>query len=72
MHILMAGAQEDHDAADERTERREVLSALLAEAVPNPEDREAEPLVREGDELSPERLNALRKAGVLTAGEVKS
>jgi DNA-directed RNA polymerase subunit beta len=49
---------------DERTERREVLGALLTEAVPNPEDREGEPLAREGDELSPERLSGFRKSGI--------
>ena len=49
---------------DERAFRREVLNALLAEAVPNPEDEAGDPLGREGDELSPERYNALRKAGV--------
>ena len=49
---------------DERTERREVLGALLAETVPNPEDREGEPLVREGDEFLPDRLSACRRSGV--------
>jgi len=49
---------------DERVFRREVLGALLAEEVPNPEDRDGEPLGRQGEELSAERYNALRKAGV--------
>jgi DNA-directed RNA polymerase subunit beta len=49
---------------DERAFRREVLGALLAEEIPNPEDREDEPLGREGEEITPERFNALRKAGV--------
>jgi DNA-directed RNA polymerase subunit beta len=49
---------------DERVFRREVLGALLAEEVLNPEDREGEPLGRQGEELSAERYNALRKAGV--------
>ncbi len=49
---------------DERAFRREVLGALLAEEVPNPEDREGEPLGREGDEISEERFNAFRSAGV--------
>jgi DNA-directed RNA polymerase subunit beta len=51
---------------DERAFRREVLSALLAEEVPNPEDAEDDPLGREGDEITPERYNALRKAGIKT------
>ena len=49
---------------DERVFRREVLNALLAEEIPNPEDKEDEPLGREGDDLSAERYNALRKAGI--------
>jgi len=49
---------------DERAFRREVLSALVAEEVPNPEDREGEPLAREGDEITPERFEAFRSAGV--------
>jgi len=52
---------------DERAFRREVLNALLAEPVPNPEDPDGEPLGREGEELTPERYNALRKAGVKVA-----
>jgi DNA-directed RNA polymerase subunit beta len=48
---------------DERQFRREVTEALLAEDVPNPE-APGEPLAREGEELSAERFNALRKAGV--------
>jgi DNA-directed RNA polymerase subunit beta len=49
---------------DERTERREVLGTLLAEEVPNPEDRAGEPLGREGEEMTPERLRAMRQAGI--------
>ncbi len=49
---------------DERTLRREVLSALMADEVPDPESKDGEPLGREGDELTPERLNAFRKAGI--------
>jgi DNA-directed RNA polymerase subunit beta len=49
---------------DERQFRREVLGTLLAEEVANPEDAEGEPLGREGDDISPERYNTLRKAGI--------
>ncbi len=49
---------------DERELRREVIGQLIAEPVPNPEAPESEPLAREGDELSVERYNALRRAGV--------
>jgi DNA-directed RNA polymerase subunit beta len=49
---------------EERALRRDVLGALLAEDVPNPADKAAEPLGREGDELSPDRYAAMRKAGV--------
>src|SRR5688572_11757052 len=47
-----------------RHERREVVGALLAEAVPNPEDRSGEPLGEVGDELTQERLNEMRHKGV--------
>ena len=47
-----------------RHERREVVGALLAEAVPNPEDRSGEPLGQVGDELTQERLNEMRHKGV--------
>jgi DNA-directed RNA polymerase subunit beta len=49
-----------------RHERREVIGALLAEAIPNPEDPEGEPLGRIGDELTLERFDALRHVGVKT------
>jgi len=49
---------------DDRAFRREVLGAWLAEDVPNPEDKDGEPLGREGEDLSDERYNALRKAGI--------
>ncbi|MBI3982551.1 MAG: DNA-directed RNA polymerase subunit beta [Gemmatimonadetes bacterium] len=52
---------------EERVLRREVIGALVAEAVLNPEQPDAEPLLREGDELTPERYNALRRAGVKRA-----
>jgi len=47
-----------------RHERREVVGALLSADVPNPEDRTAAPMAVVGDELTPERLNQLRHAGV--------
>ncbi len=47
-----------------RQERREVLGALLAADVPNPENKAGDPLGRLGDELTPERLNAMRHVGV--------
>ena len=47
-----------------RAQRREVLGTLLAADVPNPEQPKGEPLAREGDELTLETINALRRAGV--------
>ena len=47
---------------EERVLRREVLGATLAEDVADPEGDE--PLGREGEELSVERYNALRSAGI--------
>jgi DNA-directed RNA polymerase subunit beta len=47
-----------------RHERREVVGALLADSVPNPEDRSGEPLGQVGDELTQERLNEMRHKGV--------
>ena len=49
---------------EERVLRREVIGALIAEQVANPETADGEPLAREGDELTAERYNALRRAGV--------
>ncbi len=46
-----------------RQERREIVGALLATDVPNPEDPSATMGVV-GDELTPERLNAMRHVGV--------
>ncbi|MSR06000.1 MAG: DNA-directed RNA polymerase subunit beta [Gemmatimonadetes bacterium] len=51
---------------DERVLRREVLGSLMAEDVANPEDRGGEALAHEGDELTPDRYNQLRRAGVKT------
>src|SRR5499426_1501329 len=39
---------------EERALRREVLGSLLAETVADPEHRDGEPLLREGEELTPE------------------
>ncbi len=47
-----------------RQERREVIGALLAAEVPNPEDAAGAPLGQVGDELTPERINAMRHVGV--------
>ncbi|MGE3617276.1 MAG: DNA-directed RNA polymerase subunit beta [Gemmatimonadales bacterium] len=47
-----------------RQERREVVGALLAADVPDPENPGGDPLGRLGDELTPDRLNAMRHVGV--------
>jgi DNA-directed RNA polymerase subunit beta len=47
-----------------RQERREVIGALLAADVPNPEDPAAPPLGGVGDELTIERVNAMRHVGI--------
>jgi DNA-directed RNA polymerase subunit beta len=47
-----------------RQERREVIGALLAADVANPEDAAGAPLGQVGDELTPERINAMRHVGV--------
>ena len=44
--------------ADSRQERREIVGAMLAADVKNPEDPKGEPLGKLGDELTPERLQA--------------
>jgi DNA-directed RNA polymerase subunit beta len=49
-----------------RAQRREILGTVLAADVPNPEDRKGEPLAREGDELTLDVLQALRRAGIQT------
>ena len=49
-----------------RQEQREVIGALLAADVPNPEDPRGEPLGAVGDELTQERLNEMRHKGVKT------
>jgi DNA-directed RNA polymerase subunit beta len=47
-----------------RHERREVVGALVAQPVPNPEDPAGAPLGEVGDELTQERLNEMRHKGV--------
>jgi len=47
-----------------RAQRREILGTLLAADVPNQEDKKGEPLAREGDELTLDLLQALRRAGI--------
>src|SRR5512134_1470409 len=47
-----------------RQEKREVIGALVAAEVSNPEDPRGEPLAAVGDELSQERLNEMRHKGV--------
>jgi DNA-directed RNA polymerase subunit beta len=47
-----------------RAQRREVLGTLLAADVPDPENKKGEPLSRVGDELTLERFNAFRRAGI--------
>ena len=49
---------------DARQERRQLVGALLSEDVPNPEDSEGDPLGVVGDEITMDRLNAMRHAGV--------
>jgi DNA-directed RNA polymerase subunit beta len=49
-----------------RQERREVIGALLAADVPNPEAPGEPPLGLVGDELTAERINAMRHLGVKT------
>ena len=49
-----------------RQERRELVGALVAAEVPNPEEKGGAPLASVGDELTQERLNHLRHVGVKT------
>ncbi|HEX6862536.1 MAG TPA: DNA-directed RNA polymerase subunit beta, partial [Thermoanaerobaculia bacterium] len=49
---------------DTRQERRELLGALLAEDVANPEDAKGAPLGTVGDELTADRVNQMRAVGV--------
>src|SRR3989475_367840 len=47
-----------------RAQRREVLGTLLAADVPDPENKKGEPLAQVGDELTQERFNTFRRAGI--------
>jgi DNA-directed RNA polymerase subunit beta len=47
-----------------RAQKREVLGTLLAADVPDPENKKGDPLSRVGDELTLERFNAFRRAGI--------
>src|SRR3989475_558440 len=47
-----------------RAQRREVLGTLLAADVPDPENKKGEPLAHVGDELTQERFNTFRRAGI--------
>src|SRR5258706_1215071 len=47
-----------------RQERREVLGALLADDVKNPENPAGDPIAAFGEELTNERVNAMRHVGV--------
>ncbi|MEE8361908.1 MAG: DNA-directed RNA polymerase subunit beta, partial [Gemmatimonadales bacterium] len=49
-----------------RQERRQLVGALLSSVVPNPEDVDGDPLGAVGDEITTERLNEMRHAGVKT------
>src|SRR5690242_1181394 len=47
-----------------RAQKREVLGTLLSADVPDPENKKGEPLARVGDELTLDRFNAFRRAGI--------
>src|SRR5215510_12701000 len=47
-----------------RQEKREVIGALVAVDVPNPEDKKGEPLGHVGDELTLDKFNTFRRAGI--------
>ena len=47
-----------------RAQKREVLGTLLAADVPDPENKKGEPLARIGDELTLEKFNQFRRAGI--------
>src|SRR3982075_3670240 len=47
-----------------RAQKREVLGTLLAPALPDPENKKGEPLGKVGDELTLEKFNTFRRAGI--------
>jgi DNA-directed RNA polymerase subunit beta len=47
-----------------RAQKREVLGTLLAVDVPDPENKKGEPLGKVGDELTLEKFNTFRRAGI--------
>src|SRR5690242_19312130 len=47
-----------------RAQKREVLGTLLAIDVPDPENKKGEPLGHVGDELTLEKFNTFRRAGI--------
>jgi DNA-directed RNA polymerase subunit beta len=47
-----------------RAQKREVLGTLLAVDVPDPENKKGDPLGRVGDELTLEKFNQFRRAGI--------
>src|SRR5216110_2389579 len=47
-----------------RAQTREVLGTLLAVDVPDPENKKGEPLARVGEELTLEKFNTFRRAGI--------
>src|SRR5439155_1662926 len=49
---------------ERRAQKREVLGTLLAADVPDPENKKGEPLGKVGDELTLEKFNTFRRAGI--------
>ena len=47
-----------------RAQRREVIGTLLAADVPDPENKKGEPLAKVGDEMTLEKFNQFRRAGI--------
>jgi len=49
---------------EQRAQKRELLGSMLAADVADPEHKKGEPLARVGEELTLDRLNAFRRAGI--------
>src|SRR5258708_26525772 len=47
-----------------RAQKREGLGSLLAQDMPDPENKKGEPLGNIGDELTLEKFNTFRRAGI--------